>query len=266
MKFSIITAVYNNRRHIGDCIDSVLSQTYPDIEHIIIDGGSTDGTLDIISSLTHEASRLIRVVSEPDNGIYDALNKGIKLATGDVIGFLHADDIYAESSVIGKVAAAMGRSRAESCYGDLLYVDREDTGRVIRYWRSRPFENGLFKKGWMPPHPTFFVRKEIYDRHGFFNTDFRIASDYELMLRFLEKEKISTWYIPDVLIKMRIGGASNRSLKNIIIKTAEDYRAWKANNLQKKFYTIPFKNLSKIPQFFSRRVKDKRRSDHLRIL
>jgi glycosyltransferase len=253
LKISIITAVFNNKRHIGDCIKSVLAQTYPDIEQIIIDGGSTDGTLEVIRRLASNGSRITKFISGPDKGIYDALNKGIRLATGDVIGFLHADDIYADASVIGKVASAMGQSKADSCYGDLLYVDKDNTERIIRYWKSRPFEKGLFKKGWMPPHPTFFVRKKIYDRYGFFNTDFKIASDYELMLRFLEKEKISTWYIPEVLIKMRTGGMSNRSLKNIIIKTAEDHKAWKVNHLQNKFYTIPFKNLSKIPQFFARR-------------
>jgi glycosyltransferase len=267
MKVSVITAVFNNKQYIGDCIKSVVSQTYPDIEYIIIDGGSTDGTLDVISRLTHGGSNLMRyeggvtnlqtraprVISEPDNGIYDALNKGIRLATGDVIGFLHADDIYADASVIGKVAAAMSRSNADSCYGDLLYVDKNNPERIIRYWKSRPYEKGMFGRGWMPPHPTFFVRKEIYERYGSFNTDFRIASDYELMLRFLEKEKISTWYIPEVLIKMRTGGASNRSVKNMVIKTTEDYKAWRVNHLREKFYTIPFKNLSKIPQFFVRR-------------
>jgi hypothetical protein len=143
--------------------------------------------------------------------------------------------------------------KADSCYGDLVYVDRDDTERTIRYWKSRPYKNGLFERGWMPPHPTFFVKKEIYERYGLFNTDFRIASDYELMLRFLRKEKISTRYIPEVLVKMRIGGTSNRSLKNIAIKTAEDYRAWRVNHLKRKFYTVPLKNLSKIPQFFMRR-------------
>ena len=250
MKVSVITAVFNSKQHIGDCIKSVVSQTYPDIEHIIIDGGSTDGTVDIIKNYREGISRWI---SEPDKGLYDALNKGIRLATGDVIGFLHADDIYADASVIGKVAAAMSRSNADSCYGDLLYVDKNNPERIIRYWKSRPYEKGMFGRGWMPPHPTFFVRKEIYERYGSFNTDFRIASDYELMLRFLEKEKISTWYIPEVLIKMRTGGASNRSLKNMVIKTTEDYKAWRVNHLRKKFYTIPFKNLSKIPQFFVRR-------------
>lgn len=250
MKVSIITAVFNGREFIEATIQSVLDQTYDNIEYIVVDGGSTDGTLEIIKKY---ADRISKWTSGPDKGIYDALNKGIRLSSGDVIGFLHADDLYADEKVVGKVAMLMTRSKADSCYGDLLYVDKNDTGRVIRYWKSCPYGKGLFQRGWMPPHPTFFVRKEIYGRCGPFNTDFRIASDYELMLRFLEKEKISTCYIPEVLLKMRIGGTSNRSLRNVAIKTMEDYRAWQINHLQKKFYTIPFKNLSKIPQFFMKK-------------
>jgi len=260
---------------------SVLAQTYDDIEYIVIDGGSTDGTMDVIENGKRQlvmgkgqGSAVIRIISEPDKGIYDALNKGIKLATGDVIGFLHADDIYADASVIGKVAAAMSQSNADSCYGDLVYVRDRGPGSevmgngrglvrrnthygsrftVVRYWKSRPYENGLFERGWMPPHPTFFVRRKVYETFGFFDTSFKIAADYELMLRFLHRHGISTQYIPEVLIKMRLGGASNGSLKNIFIKTAEDYKAWRVNHLQNRFYTIPFKNLSKIPQFFIRR-------------
>ena len=249
MKISIITAVFNNGNYIEDCINSVLSQGHPDLEYIIADGGSTDGTLDIIKKY---ARRISKWTSGPDNGIYDALNKGIKAATGDIVGFIHADDLYAHDKVITRVVSEMTQHNVDSCYGDLLYVDKNDTERIVRYWKSRPYEEGLFQRGWMPPHPTFFVRKEIYERYGSFNTDFRIASDYELMLRFMEKEKISTCYIPEVLIKMRIGGASNRSLKNIAIKTLEDYKAWRVNHLPRKFYTIPFKNLSKILQFFKK--------------
>jgi len=175
------------------------------------------------------------------------------LSTGDVVGFLHSDDFYANDRVIEKVADVFMKYNVDSCYGDLLYVDKNNTDKIIRYWKSQPYRDGLFKKGWMPPHPTFFVKKEVYEKYGYFNTDFKIASDYELMLRFLHKYKISTYYIPEVLIKMRLGGASNRSLRNLIIKTAEDYRAWKVNSLNKSLYTIPLKNLSKIPQFFKRR-------------
>ena len=249
MKISIITAVFNGADAIEDCIESIASQTHKDIEHIIIDGGSTDGTLDVIQRYK---DKIARVISEPDRGIYDALNKGIRLATGDIIGFLHADDVYAHDKVIETAVSQMTRYNVDSCYGDLLYVDKNNTDKIIRYWKSRPYEKGLFKRGWMPPHPTFFVKKEIYDKYGYFNSGFKIAADYELMLRFLEKHKISTHYIPEVLIKMRLGGVSNRSFKNMLIKSSEDYKAWKVNNLNMGFHTILLKNISKIPQFFNR--------------
>ncbi len=250
LKVSIITAVFNGESSVEYAINSVLEQTYPEIEYIIVDGGSTDGTLEIIRKYEH---RISRCISEPDNGIYDALNKGMKMATGEVIGILNSDDFYAHKNVISDVVGQMERENSASCYGDLFYVDKINTDKVIRYWRSRPFKEGLFYRGWMPPHPTFFVRTEIYDKYGLFNTDFRIAADYELMVRFLEKYKISTTYIPEVLVKMRVGGESNRSLRNMIIKSREDYSAWKTNGLRRKFYTIPFKNLSKIPQFWGAR-------------
>jgi glycosyltransferase len=249
MKVSIITAVFNSKPHIETCMRSVLSQTYRNIEYIIIDGGSTDGTIEIIKKYGNKVTKWI---SEPDNGIYDAMNKGIRKASGDVIGILNADDIYANDKVIEKVADMFIQNEVDSCYGDLLYVDKNNTDKIIRYWKSQPYRDVLFKRGWMPPHPTFFVKKEVYEKYGYFNADFKIASDYELMLRFLEKHKISTFYIPEVLIKMRLGGMSNRSLKNLFIKSSEDYRAWKVNDLKGGFYTILLKNISKIPQFFKR--------------
>ena len=298
MTVSIITAVFNNAQHIASCLESIHSQSWPGIEHIIIDGGSTDGTLQVIEEVMSRESRAtsqkdskrveesgvkgVRVISEPDNGIYDALNKGIKLATGDVIGFLHADDIYADKTVIEKVAKAMTESNVDSCYGDLVYVkdseqairptslqaarqDSEQANKptswqackpasdsrftVVRYWKSGPYEKGLFKKGWMPPHPTFFVRREVYRRLGAFDTGLRIAADYELMLRFLWENDISTCYIPEVLIKMRTGGASNGSLRNILKKSAEDYKAMRMHGAG-GLATLVRKNLSKIPQFF----------------
>jgi glycosyltransferase len=243
---SIITAVYNSAGTVADCIKSVQRQTR-EVEHIIVDGGSTDGTIDIIRA---EGDHVARFVSGPDKGIYDALNKGIGMATGDVIGFLHADDQYFTNNALGKVAERMSSPGLDSCYGDLVYVDKLRTDRIIRYWKSGPYREGSFEKGWMPPHPAFFVRKEIYEKYGLFNTSFRIAADYELMLRFLVKRKITTAYLPHVLLKMRVGGTSNRSLKNLALKTSEDYRAWKVNGLKRKWYTIPLKNISKIPQFF----------------
>lgn len=249
MRVSIITAVYNDIETVEQCINSVLSQHYENIEHIIIDGGSTDGTIEIIKKYNNKTSKS---VSEPDDGIYCALNRGINLASGDIIGVLHADDFYANDNVIETMVSQMKKHNVDSCYGDLLYVRKENTDQTVRYWKSCPYKNGLFQKGWMPPHPSFFVRKYIYNKYGVFNTDFKIAADYELMLRFLEKNKITTHYIPSVLVKMRTGGVSNRNLKNIARKTVEDYRAWRVNNQPVTFNTILYKNLSKIPQFFRR--------------
>ena len=249
LRVSIITIVHNNRTTFEDCIRSVLSQNYKEIEYIVVDGGSNDGTIDIIQAY-HE--RISQWISEPDQGIYDAMNKGIEMATGQVIGFLHSSDVYAHPRVIEEVARVFEKSNASSVYGDLQYVDKENLNRVIRNWKSSPYRHGKFRQGWMPPHPTFFVRKEIYEKYGYFNTDFRIAGDYELMLRFLERYRISAAYIPEVLVKMRWGGMSNGGIKNILIKSYEDYRAWGTNDLNGGVHTILFKNLSKIPQFLEK--------------
>jgi glycosyltransferase len=247
MKVSIITAVYNNRETVEDCLRSVLCQTYPDIEYLVIDGGSTDGTTEVIGPYR---AKIARWVSEPDTGIYSALNKGLNLATGEAVGILHSDDIYAHDRVVEKVVEAFGKSGADSVYGDLKYVDKNNPDRVIRSWKSSPFIPGKFRYGWMPPHPTFFVKKGVFENYGGFNENLRIAADYELMLRFLEKHRISTHYLPEVLIHMRVGGISNRGIKNILLKSHEDLLAWKLNGLNRSIYTIPLKNLSKIPQFF----------------
>ncbi len=247
MKVSIITAVRNEVELIEQCINSVLDQSYENIEYIIVDGNSTDGTVKVIRKYENRISNWI---SKPDNGLYHALNKGIQMASGVIVGFLHANDFYANNKIIDTVVSRMTEHNVDGCFGDLLYVDRRNTERIIRSWKSSPHTDGLFKRGWMPPHPTFFFRRDAYIRYGCFNTDFRIAADYELMLRFLEKYKISSHYIPEVLIKMRVGGVSNRSLKNLMIKSSEDYKAWKVNGLYGGIYTILLKNLTKIPQFF----------------
>jgi len=250
MKVSVITAVLNNRDTLKDSMESVTAQSYGNVEQIIIDGGSTDGSLAIIKEYAHKN---VKVVSERDQGVYDALNKGIRLSTGDIIGFLHGDDFYAHDKVLERVVAVFKDRNVDSCYGDLQYVDKSDRNRVIRNWNSADYWPGKFKYGWMPPHPTFFVKRTIYLEYGEFNTDFRIAADYELMLRFLELYRISTYYIPDVLVKMRFGGMSNKSLRNILIKSSEDYKAWKVNDLNGGLWPICFtiflKNVSKIPQF-----------------
>ncbi len=245
MKISVITIAYNSGHSISDAIDSVLSQTYNDVEYIIVDGKSKDNTVEVVKSY---GSRISKFVSEPDKGIYDALNKGIRMATGDVIGFMHSDDLFASDNILAKVAEIFKTNDVDSVYGDLQYVYKNDTNKVLRYWKSGRFSLRRLKMGWMPPHPTFYVKKKVYDNYGLFNTDFRIAADYDTMLRFLGKHRISTYYLPEVMVKMRVGGASNRSLKNIIKKSKEDMKAIQDNNFGSVF-TLVFKNLRKVKQF-----------------
>lgn len=246
MKVSIITAVMNGKGTIRETIESVLGQEYKNIEHIIIDGNSTDGTLEMIAGYKDQ---IAKTISEPDQGIYDALNKGIRISSGNIIGILHAGDLYAHDRVIERVVEGFEKNNGEGCYGDLQYVHRNDPNKVIRYWKSSPYRDGKFKFGWMPPHPTFFVKREIYEKYGVFDKEFRIAGDYELMLRFLERHRISIFYIPEVLIKMRWGGISNRSVKDLWVKSREDYKAWERNHLKGNIFIIFLKNLSKLPQF-----------------
>ncbi|MEK7144011.1 MAG: glycosyltransferase family 2 protein [Patescibacteria group bacterium] len=247
MKVSIITVSCNSVKTIEDTIKSVLSQTYLDIEYIIIDGGSTDGTVEIINKYR---DKIAKFVSEPDKGIYDAMNKGVKLAAGEIIGALNSDDFYADNKVIVEVADKMRETNADVCWGDLVYVDRNNTDKIIRFWKSSEYRKGKFKQGWHPPHAAFFVKKQVYDKYGLFNLNFKIAADYELMLRFLEKYKVASCYISRVLVKMRIGGKSNRNIFNIIKANAESYRAWKINGLKGGFFAVLLKPLSKIIQYF----------------
>jgi len=246
MKLSIISVVYNNDQYIEDCIESVASQSYRNREHIVVDGGSTDGTLEVIEK---HRDKITKWISEPDDGLYSAMNKGISMATGDVIGFLHSDDYYADQDVMEKVAGVFINKDVESLYGDLVYISKSGK-RILRYWKSGNYRKGMVKWGWMPPHPTFFVKRELYKRHGGFNTNLRVAADYELILRFLGKHSISTHYLPEVLIKMRIGGNSNKSVKNLLRKSKEDFQAMKDNGLPIPIAALLYKNFSKLPQFF----------------
>ena len=246
MTISIITVTYNNQKTVEHTIQSVLNQTYPNIEYIIINGKSTDGTLEKIKKYKNKISK---VVSEADQGMYDALNKGIEIATGEVIGFLHADDFYNDKYVIEKIANIFNTQNIDSLYGDLEYVSASNPEKIIRNWKAGQFSIKELKKGWMPPHPTFFVKKEVYTKLGVFNLKFRIAADYDLMLRFLGKHKISTIYLPKVLVKMRWGGTSNRSISNIIQKSKEDYISLKENNIG-GVGSLFFKNFRKLEQFF----------------
>lgn len=248
VKISVITAVYNNRDTVGAALDSVLGQTHEDVELVVIDGGSTDGTLDVLRDY---ADRIAVLVSEPDRGIYDALNKGILRAGGEVVGFLHSDDLYADAEALRRVARAFVEDEVAAVYGDLLYVRKEAPDRVVRTWRAGQFVPGRLARGWMPPHPTFYARREVYAELGGFDTSYRIAADYDCMLRILRREGVRVGYIPHVLVKMRVGGASNRSIGNILRKSAEDYRALKANGVG-GLPALAWKNLRKLPQFFAR--------------
>jgi glycosyltransferase involved in cell wall biosynthesis len=241
--------VYNGAATIRHSIESVLGQDYPDIEYIIVDGNSKDGTQDLIRSYGQKISIFI---SEPDGGIYDAMNKGIQLATGEVVGILNADDFYANPNVVSEVAAMMESAEVDGVYGDLEYVDAANEAIVRRRWISGAYKAGSFLYGWMPPHPTFFVKKEVYRMHGHFRLDLGSAADYELMLRFVHKKGIRLAYIPKVLVRMRIGGVSNSTLKNRIAANRNDLKAWKINELDPHFYTLWLKPLRKVFQFFDK--------------
>ena len=247
LKVSIITVCYQSASTIADTLKSVASQSYPDIEHIIIDGGSTDETMNIVAQYPHVAKK----ISEKDEGIYFAMNKGLHLATGEIVGILNADDVYAHKDVISKVAALFQDHSLEAVYGDLHFVDPVDMTKILRSWRSGDYAIDKFYKGWMPPHPTFFVRRQVYERYGLFNTTFTSAADYELMLRFLLKYKIKPAYLNEVIIKMRQGGKSTASIKNRLIAHSEDRKAWKVNQLNPDFFTLILKPLSKIKQFIT---------------
>lgn len=249
MKVSIITVSFNSAQTIADTIKSVNNQDYNDIEYIIIDGKSTDETLSVIEPFK---AKIARLVSEPDKGIYDAMNKGLALATGDIIGILNSDDVYADNTVISDVVSAMQRTNSDACYADLCYVTKQDLSKVVRYWQSGSYSKENFQKGWMPPHPTFFLKSECYQKFGYFNTDFRTSADYEIMLRMLYKYGVSCTYLPRVIIQMRVGGQSNVSIKNRIKANREDRKAWRVNDLKPGTFTLFRKPLSKITQYFKK--------------
>ncbi len=245
LRVSVITAVLNRAPTLDAALRSVHAQTCADVEHIVIDGGSTDGTLAL---LDQHKSGIAKLVSEPDAGLYDALNKGIRHASGDIIGFMHADDEFASPHALARIVEAFRDPAVEAVYGDLVYVKQADVSRVVRYWRAGHYQRNLLMQGWMPPHPTFYVRADVYSRFGGFDTRFRLAADYENMLRILWGGGVQVAYIPEVLVRMRMGGMSNKSLLNILRKSREDYAAMRQNGIG-GFQALFLKNIMKLPQF-----------------
>jgi glycosyltransferase involved in cell wall biosynthesis len=247
MKISVVTVVFNAADTIADTLRSVAVQTYPNIEHIIIDGGSTDGTLGVIKQ---HGTHIATLVSEPDKGIYDAMNKGWQRATGNVVAFLNADDAYMHNNVVSEAAVIMAQPEWDACHGDLVYVDRQNTDRIVRYWRGHDYAPGDCLKGWMPAHPTFFARRRLFERFGGFNIAYRRQADFDLMLRWFELGHIRTLHVPHVWARMRMGGVSNNTVTGVIKGNLEAYRACK----QAGFNVTPFfmlrKIASRLPQYW----------------
>ena len=273
VKVSIITTSLNAVGTIRDCLESVKGQTCPDVEHIVVDGASTDGTQAVLAEYTDS---LAQVISEADRGIYDGMNKGLRRATGDVVGLLNADDMYCNPLVLEKVAAVFADEQVDSCYGDLVYIAEDKKGsrfepgeqrtedrkervcanrlkegdfKIVRYWKSGEFDPRKFYWGWMPPHPTFFVRRHVYEKYGYFNLDLGTAADYELMLRFLVGQRISVAYLPEIVLLMRSGGASNVTLQARLQANRMDRKAWEANGLKPYPWTLMLKPLRKVWQW-----------------
>ncbi len=250
MKISLITVTYNSEKYLSHCIESVQRQSYIDLEHIIIDGKSTDNTVSIIKK--YEAG-IAKWVSESDKGMYDAINKGMDMATGEVIGILNSDDILVSADVISSIAQTFKEQNVDSVYGDLEYVDQENTDKIYRVWKGRKYRRNLFKTGWMPGHPTFYIKKELINKYGGYESHYFTAADYEFMARYLFKHKISSFYLPQLIVKMRRGGASNKSINQRLRANRRDYLAMKKNNIPLPFVVSILKPLLKIHQYSIRK-------------
>lgn len=247
MKVSIITVVFNGERYLEECIKSVLDQDYKNIEYLIIDGGSTDSTISIIEEFKNEIHYF---VSETDRGMYDALNKGVKAATGEIVGILNADDLLASKDVISSIVNVFEQNKSDGVYGNLNYIDASPSKKILRKWVSKQFVNTDISFGWMPAHPTLYLKKDLFNRFGNYSLDFGTAADYELMVRFLYVNRINAYFLNKLLVNMRIGGMSNSSLKQRYLAFINDYRAVKANKLPYPLTTVLLKKISKLQQFF----------------
>lgn len=245
MKVSIITVVYNNQKTIADAIQSVLNQDYTPIEYIVVDGASTDATIKIVQDYQE---KIYQFISEPDQGIYDAMNKGLKLATGDIIGILNSDDFYNNKYIISQVVDEFKHKKVDLVFGDVAYVKPDNLGKIIRYYSSASFHPSKFEWGWMPAHPSCFLKREIYEKYGYFKTDYKIGADYELLVRFIGKNKISYSYIPQLFVKMRTGGVSNKNLMTYWTLNKEVVRSCRENGINTNIFKVLLKYLTKILQ------------------
>jgi glycosyltransferase involved in cell wall biosynthesis len=249
LKVTVITTVYNGQAFIRDAVESVLSQTYPNVEYIVKDAGSTDGTAGILKE--YQADPRLKIISEKDKGMYDGLNQGIALATGDIIAHLNSDDFYTTKDAVSHMVKRMQETGAAAAWGDVCFVDRNTKSRIVRRFKSSSYASGKFGRGWHPPHTGFFARRSLYEKYGTFRTDMRVAADYELMLRFLERYHVPSCYLPETVVTMRAGGASGSLLGRLWEIRKEDARAWEVNGLRGGFLTAWFlKPISKISQLF----------------
>ncbi len=248
MKVSIITVCFNSADTIEDTIKSVLSQDYKDIEYIVVDGGSLDATLEILMKYQSQISKCL---SEPDNGVYDAMNKGIRSSSGDIIAILNSDDVYTNQTVVGQMVEFMQSNGLDAAYGDLVYIGHKNTDHITRFWKPGEYKKGAFCYGWVLPHPTFFCREEIFERFGYFNDKLQIAADFELMLRFIEKHRIKVGYLPEVIVRMRTAGKAN-VLRGIIRGNWEIIRSFRLNDLRLSPLFFIYKTITKVSQLFSR--------------
>lgn len=246
MKISLITVTYNSAKYLEDSILSVIAQDYADIEHIIIDGGSTDGTLDIINKYK---DHIAVWVSEPDNGMYDAINKGMKLATGDVIGTLNSDDMLADNAVISAIVASFYYHKVDAVYGDLVYVKPDAVEQVVRFWKGLPYKRSRYRFGWMPAHPTFYFKRELLEMNGYYETHYFSAADYEFMARYLFYFRASAYYVPRLIVRMRSGGMSNGNILRRLRANRRDYLAMKRNRIPFAFIVSWIKPFRKLLQY-----------------
>jgi glycosyltransferase involved in cell wall biosynthesis len=250
LKISVITVCYSSAEHIADSIRSVDAQTWPHVEHLVVDGASKDGTIAIVNAHLKPGRRLL---SEPDRGIYDAMNKGLSLVSGDVIGFLNSDDLYPTADVLAHEATTFEYPLVDACYGDLCYVKQHDTNTVVRYWRSSTFQPDMFLRGWCPPHPTLFLRRRVYERIGHFDIGYKIAADVDLMAKAFEVHRVRSCHIPKVLVRMRTGGASNKSIANVWQQDREIWHSLNRHGLAPSLSEFVFSRLmSRGTQFLFR--------------